>query len=476
MDARTDAHQVTPAPIARERVSRRGKIVGTIVALVALAALGWLAWDLTHQPTPPSNAPAAGGRRGASATTVGVATAERADIPVVLEALGTVTPAATATVRSQVSGVLKEVLYKEGQTVKAGQLLATVDPRQFEMAVMQASGQRMKDEAQLENARLTLQRFRTLLEQDSIARQEVDTQAALVKQLEATVVSDRAAEGTARLSLGYSRIVAPISGRVGLRVVDIGNVVGTNDANGVAVITQISPIDVEFAVPQDQVPEVQARANAGARMPVTALDRTRTTVLDTGTFSTLDNQVDTQTGTVRAKARFANAKLTLFPSQFVNVRLLLRTIEGAIVVPVTALRHGNSGDFVYVLNEAERTVGLRPVTRGQATVDKIVITSGLQAGEKVITEGADRLKDGSNVILAGDAPASGAAPGTGRRQGARGGTPATAGAGQPADGTAAPAPGSRRRSNPQDAGKANDAAGAPARGPRPGPPAEAPGK
>lgn len=415
----------------RRKPSRRASIVGSMIALIILGGLGWLAWHLTH----PDAAPTAGrpGGRGAPATTVGVATAERADIPVVLDALGTVIPAATVTVRPQVGGVLKQILFREGQMVKAGQLLATIDPRQFEMALMQASGQRQRDEAQLDSAKVTLQRFRTLLTQDSIARQEVDTQAALVKQLEGTVVGDRAAEGTARLNLGYSRIVAPISGRVGLRVVDVGNVISANDANGIVVITQVSPIDVQFAVPQDQVPDVQARVNEGAVLPVTALDRTRANTLDAGKFSTLDNQIDTQTGTVRAKARFDNAKFTLFPNQFVNVRLLLRTIQGGVVVPVTALRHGSNGDFVYVLNTAERTASLRPVKRGQATVDKVEITAGLQVGEKVITEGADRLKDGAKVTLPGDKPAP-AGAGRGKR-GAGADSAATA----PAASSAAPA-------------------------------------
>jgi len=279
------------------------------------------------------------------------------------------------------------------------------------MALMQATGQRQRDEAQLDNARLTLQRYQTLLQQDSIARQDVDTQAALVRQLEGTATSDRAAEGTARLNLGYSRIVAPIAGRVGLRVVDIGNVVGAGDAGGIAVITQTAPIDVEFSLPQDRVPEVQARVASGAVLPVTALDRSRTTVLGSGRFGTLDNQVDVQTGTVRAKARFANAKEALFPNQFVNVRLLLQTVEGAVTVPVAALRNSSKGEFVYVLDEESRTVSTRPVKRGPATDEMVVIASGLQVGEKVITEGADRLKDGARVTLAGDAPASAASGG-----------------------------------------------------------------
>ncbi len=381
-------------------------IAGVILALLGLAALGALAWYLTHRPESGSAGP--GGRRGgAPASTVGVATAAAADIPVIIEALGTVNAASAATVRPQVSGVLTKVLYREGEKVKAGQVLATIDPRPFEIALMQATGQRQRDEAQLENARLTLERYRTLLAQDSIARQEVDTQAALVKQLEGTVTADRAAEATARLNLGYSRVTAPISGHAGLRTVDVGNVVGPNDTNGIAVITQTMPIDVQFAVPQDRIGELRARINEGAELAVTALDRTRQVVLASGSFLAMDNQVDVQTGTVRAKARFQNTENKLFPSQFVNVRLLLRTVSGAVVVPINALRHGGNGDFVYVLDPVERTVALRPVTRGLGMVDKVQIASGLAVGEKVITEGADRLKDGAKVMLPGDRPAAG---------------------------------------------------------------------
>jgi multidrug efflux system membrane fusion protein len=249
-----------------------------------------------------------------------------------------------------------------------------------------------------------LQRYETLLKQDSIARQDVDTQAATVKQLEGSLVVDRANEGTARLNLSYTRIAAPITGRVGLRPVDIGNYVSTSDANGVAVITQLNPIDVQFAVPQDQAPSLQQNANAA--MPAQALDRTRSSVLDAGRFASLDNQIDPQTGTVKAKARFDNSKLALFPSQFVNVRLEVQTIRGATVVPVAALRHGNNGDYVFVLNN-DHTVTMRLVKPGQATVDKVQIASGLQPGERVITEGADRLRDGSRVILPGEQPSAG---------------------------------------------------------------------
>ncbi len=449
-----EAQAAIPDSPAPKPISRRASVIGGVVAVLLLAGIGGLAWYLTRPAVAPTTAGMGGpggqggpgGGRGGPASTVGVATAERASIPVVLDALGTVTPQATVRVRPQVSGVLEKVLFNEGQMVKKGDLLATIDPRQFEMALMQAVGQRQRDEAQLDSAKVTLQRYKTLLEQDSIARQEVDTQAALVKQLEGTVVIDRASEGTARLNLGYTRVVAPVSGRVGLRAVDVGNVVSSSDVNGVVLITQVSPIDVVFAVPQDRVGDLQ---HAGAKsIKATALDRTRSAVLDTGVFASLDNQVDTTTGTVKAKARFANTPLSLFPSQFVNVQLLVRTIENAVVVPVTAVRQGTSGDYVYVLNAAERTVSLRSVTRGQATVDKIVIATGLQAGERVITEGADRLKDGARVALAGDVPRAG---GIGRR---RQGASASQDASPPASASSAalsganPASGPQGRSNP----------------------------
>lgn len=435
----------TDAP-ERPRLSRRASIIGSVLAVLALSGLGWLAWSLTRPASettasagpPGAGGPGGGARRGPPSTTVGVATAELANVPVLLDALGTVTPQAAVRVRPQVSGVMQKVLFKEGQMVKAGELLATIDPRQFEMALMQAIGQRQQGEAQLDSARVTLQRFKTLLEQDSIARQDVDTQAALVKQLEGTLTINKAAEGTARLNLGYTRVVAPISGRVGLRLVDVGNVVSSTDANGIALITQITPIDVVFAVPQDRAGELQQATAGGAgssgvgkAMTVTALDQTRTTVLDTGVLASLDNQVDTTTGTVKAKARFANSKLALFPNQFVNVQLLVRTIENAVVVPVTAMRRGTSGDYVYVVNGDSRTVSLRPVQRGQATVDKVVVTSGLKAGERVITEGADRLKDGASVVLPGDQPrmpGSGGAGGKRQRPGADGSRAAPASA------------------------------------------------
>ena len=309
-----------PQPPAARRRPRRW--LGTVIAVTGLALLAGLAWYLTHRPAaepvaggmPPGAGPGggrggfgAGGRGGALASTVAVVTARRADVPVLLDSLGTVIPAATVTVRPQVSGVLSQVTFTEGQMVTKGQLLAQIDSRPFELALMQATGARQRDEAQLQNARLTLERYRTLLKQDSIARQDVDTQEALVKQLEGTVTTDRANEGTARLNVEYTRIVAPVAGRVGLRAVDAGNLINTSDVNGVAVITQLAPIDVQFTISQDRVQEVMQRLAAGP-LPARAYDRTRSVLLEEGRFATLDNQVDTTTGTVKAKARFANTK------------------------------------------------------------------------------------------------------------------------------------------------------------------------
>jgi membrane fusion protein, multidrug efflux system len=417
------------------------------VAVVLVAAIAALAWYLTHR----SQLPAAGahggagvpgmrtgaaggggpGARGGPPSTVGVATARHADIPVIVEALGTVTSAAYVTVTPQVSGVITQVLFKEGQLVSKGQVLATIAPQPFQNALDQAVGARTRDAAQLEVARQLLGRYQALLKQDSIAGQTVDNQAALVQQLAGTVAVDRANEESARLNLRWSRIVAPVSGRVGLRPIDAGNFIAAGNAAGVATITQVSPIDVVFSIPQERVPELQQRRAAGASLPVTVWDSGRTRQLEAGVLASLDNQIDPQTGTVRAKARVANEAGTLFPNQFVNVRLLLRTVDAAVVVPVTALRHGPNGDYVYVVS-ADRIVSLRPVTAGLSGVAAVAITSGLQVGEQVVTEGADRLKDGARVQTSAERPvraASGAGGGV-RRRGAASAADVAASAGK----------------------------------------------
>ena len=473
---------------------RRRRWVGALLTLLLLAALGGGAWYLIQRAKTPAGAPGAapggrpggaggpgarggggpGGPGGAAVSTVGIATARQADIPVQLEALGTVTPLANVVVQPQVSGVLTAVLFQEGQMVRKGDVLATIDPQPFQNALAQASGARQRDEAQLAAARVTLSRYQTLLGQDSIARQDVDTQAALVKQLEGTVAIDRANENTAKLNLNWSRITAPVSGRIGLRPVDAGNYISTGATNGIATITQIAPIDVEFAIPQDRVPEVQDRLAQGAKLDATAFDRTRTRRLATGTFATLDNLVDTATGTVKAKARFSNADNALFPNQFVNLRLLLRTVSGAVVVPVTALRHGPNGDYVYVLKD-DSTVAQRTVTRGESSVDNVAITSGLAAGEQVVTEGGDRLKDGARVQTTVDRPAAppaGAASGERRgHRGERGG----AGGGGRREGGAGGAEGAGTRQRPASTDSATPSVPPAAPAVQPGTPPAAPG-
>ena len=483
---------------------RRRRWVGALLTLLLLAILGGGAWYLIQRAKTPAGAPGAapggrpggpggaggpgarggggpGGPGGAATSTVGIATAKKADIPVQLEALGTVTPLANVVVQPQVSGVLTAVLFQEGQMVKKGDVLATIDPQPFQNALAQATGARQRDEAQLAAARVTLSRYQTLLGQDSIARQDVDTQAALVKQLEGTVAIDRANENTAKLNLTWSRITAPVSGRIGLRPVDAGNYISTGATNGIATITQITPIDVEFAIPQDRVPEVQDRLAQGAKLDATAFDRTRTRRLATGAFATLDNLVDTATGTVKAKARFSNADNTLFPNQFVNLRLLLRTVDSAVVVPVTALRHGPNGDYVYVLKD-DSTVAQRTVTRGEASVDNVAIMSGLTAGEQVVTEGGDRLKDGARVQTTVDRPAAppaGAASGE-RRNGERGSgrrEGGAAGAGAPSGGAGAGtgAEGAGTRQRPSSSDSSTPSVPPPAPAVQPGTPPAAPG-
>jgi membrane fusion protein, multidrug efflux system len=390
------------------RMERGRRILSVVLILIAFLAVAWLARTLAQS----GQAHSAATRRARPSTTVGVATVKQADVPVTIEALGTVTPPATVTVSPQVAGVLKEVLFTEGQLVKTGDVLAVIDPRPFVMAQTQAEGVLLRDQAQLANARIQADRDRTLLKQDSIAEQDVETQVALVKQLEGTVKTDEATLGAARLNVEWSRITAPVGGRTGLRLVDVGNYVTAGSSTGLVLITQVNPIDVAFTVSQDDVPRIQKRLAAGAQLPATAFDRTRTTTLAQGSFSTLDNQIDVNTGTIKAKARFANDSGVLFPSQFVNVSLLLDTVKGAVVTPTAAVRSGANGDYVYVLND-NRTVSVRAVKRGQADGDQVAIASGLKVGEQVITEGGDRLTDGAAVQLASDihtrAPVNGAA-------------------------------------------------------------------
>ena len=410
----TDEESVRSDFVRPARSLHRSRAVSFLVVVLCLAALGGLGWYLSHRNATRGPAGGFGGRRPTATVAFGVAT--RADIPIRVEALGTVTPIAMATVAPQVSGIVQDVYYQEGQMVDRGQPLVQIDPRPFQLALDQAVAQLARDEASLDNARVILERNQTLLAQDSIAKQDVETQEATVKQLIGTVASDRAAVGTARLNIAYSKVVAPIGGRVGLRPIDLGNYVSAGAATGVATITQVKPIDVVFTLPADSVMAVEKRVHAGAELPTVVLDRTRTTNLGAGKFLTLDNQIDSQTGTVRAKARFDNAEGTLFPNQFVNVQLQLDVVKQALVVPAAAIRHGPQGDFVFVV-DAQNTAHVRTVKVGPSVDDRASVTSGLEPGERVVTEGGDRLTDGSVVKLPGQA-GGGGWPG---RQGAQGG-------------------------------------------------------
>jgi multidrug efflux system membrane fusion protein len=374
-----------------------------LITIGVLILIGVAAWFMTRGGGDTAQGGAGGGGRrgGRPSATVGTAEAVASDAPITLAAIGTVQPIVSATVRPQLSGNIFTINFTEGQVVAKGQLLAQIDPRPYRLALAQAEANLARDQATLNLAHVDLQRYRTLLAQDSIARQQVDTQNATVKQSEGTVAADRAAVGTARLNLQYTSITAPVSGRIGLRQVDIGNYVTPGDTTGIAVITQTSPIDVNFAVPQANLPGILARRRAATSLPVTATDQAGQTTLAQGTFLTFDNQIDATTGTVRAKARFPNPDGRLFPNQFVNVSLLVDTLANAATIPVTAVRHGTQGDFVFLL-QPDKTVKLQTVKLGPANGDKIAILSGVKVGETVVTEGADNLEDGSKVTLPGD--------------------------------------------------------------------------
>jgi multidrug efflux system membrane fusion protein len=330
-----------------------------------------------------------------AAVPVAVATAARADVPVQLSALGSVVAFNTVTVRPRVDGQLMRVLFREGQFVNRGSLLAEIDPRPYQVQLEQAEGQLAKDEAQLAAARVDLARYETLLTQDSIARQNVDGQRSAVKQLEAALKVDQAAIDGARLNLTYSRVTAPIGGRVGLRLVDAGNVVSAASGTGIVLITQVEPIAVLFTLPEDSLRIVLPRIRTGATLPVEAFDRSGATRLASGSVVTLDNQIDQSTGTVRLKAVFDNRDHALFPAQFVNVRLLADTRRAEVVVPVGAVQQGPQGTFVYLVQNGKAVV--RPVTVGLIEGERASIAKGLEAADVVITDGVDRLREGSAV-------------------------------------------------------------------------------
>jgi len=380
-------------------------VVGLGLLLLVVAAIAWLVLRPSAKQGGPGGR--AGGRPPMAAMAnlpvpVRIATAAQQDIDIFLRSLGTVTAYNTVTVRSRVSGELVDVAFQEGQQVKAGDLLAQVDPRAFQVALDQARGTQMQNLAQLENARRDLQRYQALFKQDSIARQQVDTQAALVRQYEGTVKSDQANVDNAKLQLDYARITAPISGRLGLRQVDRGNLVSSSDTNGLVVITQTQPISVVFTLPETQLPEVRAELAAGKTLTVDAYDRADTRRIATGKLETLDNQIDVATGTLKLKARFDNADDALFPNQFVNVRLHVLTRKDVTAIPTAAVQQGSAGAFVFLVQD-DNTIAVRQVKLGAINSGMVAVNEGLKPGDRVVTEGTDRLRAGAKVEILGGA-------------------------------------------------------------------------
>lgn len=340
----------------------------------------------------------AGGRHGmrGALAPVQAATATSESVPRYLTGLGTITAANTVTVRSRVDGQLMAIHFQEGQQVKAGDLLAEIDPSQFKIALAQAQGQLAKDQATLANARRDLARFQQLVKTNLVSRQEMDAQQALVNESIGTIKADEAAVASAQLQLDWSRITSPIDGRVGLKQVDVGNQISSGDTTGIVVLTQTHPIDLIFTLPENDIATVVKAQKAGATLVVEAWDRTNKQKLSSGSLLSLDNQIDATTGTIKLKARFNNEDDALFPNQFVNARMLVDTQQNAVVIPTAALQMGNEGNFVWVLNSEDK-VSKHLVTTGIQDSQKVVITAGLAAGDRVVTDGIDRLTEGAKV-------------------------------------------------------------------------------
>jgi membrane fusion protein, multidrug efflux system len=449
MDDRTTTDFIRTQPLDRpvkrkQAQSKTGRRLGLLVVVVAAAALGW--WLYDRQPAPRS------GRVNpyANAMPVVVAPVVTGDIDITLNALGTVTSLATVNITSQISGYLMSVNYQEGQVVKKGDLLVEIDPRPYELALKNAEGALERDQAMLQSAELDLKRYQDLAKTNAIPRQQLDQQVALVAQDKGNVLSDEAQIETQKLNLVYCRITAPVNGRVGLRLVDQGNYVTPGNATGLVVITQFQPITVIFPVAEDNLPDITRRLKVAKALPVTAFDRSGSVKLGTGELRTLDNQIDTTTGTLKLRADFANQEDTLFPNQFVNIELLVDTLRGVTVMPTAAIQRGAPGTFVYLLN-ADQTVTVRPVTLGPSHGDTVAIEKGLSPGDRVVIDGADKLRNGAKVVPRdeGGGTAAAAPPAAG--------APAAAGSGKaPAAASPAPPPqtgdgsegnGRRRRSN-----------------------------
>lgn len=393
--------------------ARRRNVIVAVAILLAFIVLAWLLTPhASRQP---------GGGRFAQAGPMPVVTARATtgDMPITLIGLGTVTPLATVTVQSQISGQIMRIVFKEGQTVKAGDSLIQIDDRPYQVALEQAQGALKRDKALLANARVDLDRYQTLFSQDSIAEQQLATQKSLVAQYEGAVKTDQGQIDAAKLNITYCHIVSPISGRVGLQQVNVGNFVTPAEPNGLVVVTELKPITVVFTLPEDNIPPLLRRLQAGATLPVTAWDRTNTRQIASGTLQSIDSQIDTTTGTIRLKALFANDDGSLFPQQFVNADLLLDTLHGATLIPQAGVQRGAPGTFVYIVN-ADQTVSVRKVTLGPGDAANIAVSSGLKPGDIVVVDGADKLKDGAKVLL-GQRGAGAGSPGQPTGQPGQGG-------------------------------------------------------
>jgi multidrug efflux system membrane fusion protein len=435
-----------------EPEARRRKKIWWIIAGIALLVL--IVIGARYRAAAPPTA----GRGGLNGPlTVGVASVTSGDIPITINALGTVTPLATVTVHPQINGPLVKIAFTEGQMVKRGDLLVLIDPRPYQAAVDQAAGQLKRDQAALANAKVDLDRYKTLLAQNSVSDQTYATQVATVAQDEATVATDRGALEAAQLNLDYCRITSPVAGLVGLRQVDIGNLMQANTTT-IVVVTQMQPMSVLFTVPEDSLAEILQRLRSGQNLSVDAYDRSLTNKIASGTLSNADNEIDTTTGTLKLRAQFDNSKFELFPSQFVNVRLLLNTLHDAIVVPGAAMQQGASGSYVYVVN-ADSTVSMRSVTPGPSSGDLVSISKGLRTGERVVVDGADQLRDGAHVIVPGASPAAGSSSGSGghtHRQGGGAGGFSSGGGG-----STGASSGGHYHQHQQDTGSSGNAGGAP---------------
>ena len=399
-----DAAKTAPPIVPPPPRSRRAWIIGLIVVVLAGAIYYFRPQAAPNQPP---------GGRNAGAMSIVPEVVTTGDIGVILNALGTVTSLATVTIHSQISGYLQKIDFVEGKEVKKGDLLAEIDPRPYEATLAQAQGNLARDEALLKGAQVDLTRYQGLAAQNAVPRQTLDTQIALVAQDQGTVEADKAAVKAAEVNLNYCRIVSPLDGRVGLRQVDQGNYVTPGDANGLVVITQLAPISVLFVLPEDNLQAVAKRLRDGAVLPTAALDRAGNHVLAQGTLQTFDSQIDPTTGTIKLRAQFPNDDRVLYPNQFVNIRLLLDTHKNAVVMPTAGVQRGVPGTFVYLVN-ADSTVSVRKVTLGATDGERVEVLSGLAAGDRIVVDGADKLRDGAKINIrseAGAAGPAGAAPG-----------------------------------------------------------------